>query len=339
MQSPQSLRHPPNPNNLGREPAPPQNHQANNSDTNSEKSDSENEGGEDDVDRISLHAGDDSITADAFLSENKDNSFSDDPMTSAMKHFTECFNSTEEKYGDEAPADVSRAVTLAFKETISEGSLKQLLEKSVLPENCKIAQAKKINPVVFSSVSPTIRSTDIKLQEIQRDMSKVSCCLIALLTKLPELFKGQGVSQEKTEAIQLILDGLKLAGHGNQSMNTLRKKSFLAGVSQDYKDLAKFALDSDTHLFGDELEDSIKKAKGRHHSLQALKKQDFSYTSPSNKRKYAYEKPKNDKPAKKPWTSGRKGYTNNKKPYPYPYQNKDKSKNWKDKKEQDGTKN
>jgi len=32
------------------------------------------------------------------------------------------------------------------------------------PGNCKIASAKKINTVVFGSVSLTIRSNDIKLQ-------------------------------------------------------------------------------------------------------------------------------------------------------------------------------
>ena len=45
----------------------------------------------------------------------------------------------------------------------------------------------------------------------------------------------------------------------------------MLGVSGEYKHLQKFAPGSDSHLFGEELEDSIKKGKGRHYSLQALK--------------------------------------------------------------------
>ena len=75
----------------------------------------------------------------------------------------------------------------------------------------------------------------------------------------------------KTEIIQIILDGLKLAGHGNESINKLRNKYLSSGVSGEQKYLQKFALDSHSHLFGEELEDSLKRGKGRHFILQALK--------------------------------------------------------------------
>ena len=43
--------------------------------------------------------------------------------------------------------------------------------------------------------------------------------------------------------MQIILDGLKLAGHGNQSIDKLRKK-----YSGEYKHLQKFTPHSDSHL-------------------------------------------------------------------------------------------
>ena len=46
--------------------------------------------------------------------------------------------------------------------------------------------------------------------------------------------------------MQIILDGLKLAGHGNQSIDKLRKK--YSGVSGEYKHLQKFTPYSDSHL-------------------------------------------------------------------------------------------
>ena len=52
---------------------------------------------------------------------------------------------------------------------------------------------------------------------------------------------------------------------------SIRKKFLLPGVSSEYKDLPKFVVDTNSRLFGKELEESLKKAKGRHYSLQALK--------------------------------------------------------------------
>ena len=70
--------------------------------------------------------------------------------------------------------------------------------------------------------------------------------------------------------MQIILDGLKLPGHGNQAMDTLRKKCILSGVNGEYNGLQKFAPESDSQLFGGGVRGSIKK-KGRHYRLQALK--------------------------------------------------------------------
>ena len=51
---------------------------------------------------------------------------------------------------------------------------------------------------------------------------------------------------------------------------SIRNKFLLPGVSSEYKDLAQFAEDTDPHLIGEGLEDSFKKYKRKHYSLQAL---------------------------------------------------------------------
>ena len=72
---------------------------------------------------------------------------------------------------------------------------------------------------------------------------------------------------EKFEAIQTILDGIKMSTYVTQNLLPIRKKFLLSGVNSEYKDLAKFAEVTDPNLFGEELEDSLKKTKGRHYSL------------------------------------------------------------------------
>ena len=103
-------------------------------------------------------------------------------------------------------------------------------------------------------------------------MSKMTGCFIKLLSQLPNILKTNGDHKdEKLETIQTILDGIKMSGHANQNLVSLRKKILLSGVSSEYKDLVKFAEDTDSHLFGEELGDFLKKAKGRHCILQVLK--------------------------------------------------------------------
>ena len=64
---------------------------------------------------------------------------------------------------------------------------------------------------------------------------------------------------------------------------------------------------TDSHLFGEELEDSLKKAKGRH-SLQSLKpKTNYPHAhASSTERKFQVETSKNDRQTKRPM-AGHKG--------------------------------
>ena len=78
-------------------------------------------------------------------------------------------------------------------------------------------------------------------------------------SQLPNILKTNwGHKDEKLEAIQTILDGIKMSGHGTQNFVSMRKKFLLSGVSTEYKDLPKFAEGTDSHLFGEKLEDSLK---------------------------------------------------------------------------------
>ena len=160
---------------------------------NSDNSDS----GEDDEEndrrnRVTIHETDRSLynetnLAASFLSHQETSSSSvattgkleDDPMMgSVFKEFLESYNHANENWGEPASEEVTKVVSVASKETLSKTALKNLLTKVILPENCKFAQAKLVNPVVFASVSPLIRSTDIKLKEVQRNTLKMTGCFI-----------------------------------------------------------------------------------------------------------------------------------------------------------------
>ena len=142
----------------------------------------------------------------------------DDPMMgSIFKEFPESYNQTKKNQGEPASEEVTKVVSVAFKETLLATALKYLLTQVTLSENYQYAQAKLVSPVVFASVSPSIRSTDIKLQEIQRNMLKMTDCFIKLLSQLPNILKTNADHKdEKFESIQTFLDGIKLSVHATQ---------------------------------------------------------------------------------------------------------------------------
>ena len=296
----------------------------------SESSDDE-EGGEsgDEVggnDTVRLHAEDralynESISADAFLKsqdpppttppQNKTDDLISGPV---IEKFSDSYIQKEEKWGEAASENIKNVVSVAFKDTLSIEAAKTLWEKMTLPDNCKFAQARDVNPLIFTTVSASIRSTDIKLKEIQRDYSKATASLIKLLQKLPDILqkqiKGHDDNSSITEIIQIILDGLKMAGYGSQQMDVLRKRSLLAGVSREFRDLSKYAQDSESHLFGEEVEESLKKAKGRHLSLQALKPKAVNSTPDYTNKRKSTGSSKNDRPIKRPMIGHKGNYQN-----------------------------
>ena len=65
-------------------------------------------------------------------------------------------------------------------------------------------------------------STDIKLRDMQKDYSKVTEYLIQLIARLSDVLRSKpnvNDIESKTEIVQVILDGLKLAGYGNRTHN------------------------------------------------------------------------------------------------------------------------
>ena len=58
-------------------------------------------------------------------------------------------------------------------------------------------------------------------------MSKMTGCFIKLLSQLPNLLKTNGDHKDdKLEAIQTILDGIKMSGHATQNLVSIRKNSY-----------------------------------------------------------------------------------------------------------------
>ena len=92
-------------------------------------------------------------------------------------------------------------------------------------------------------------------------MSKMTGCFMKSLSQLPNILKTNGNHKEKLEVTQTILDGIKMSGHANQNLVSIRKKFLLSAVSSEYKDLPKFAEDTNSRLFGGRIRRLLKNSQ------------------------------------------------------------------------------
>ena len=102
----------------------------------------------------------------------------------------------------------------------------------------------------------------LKLQEVQCNMSKMTGCFIKLLSQLPNILKTNGVHKdEKLEAIQTILDGIKMSGHAPQTLVSIQKNSYYLGWAVNTRIWPSLLRTPTPISLGEELEDSLKKPK------------------------------------------------------------------------------
>ena len=168
--------------------------------------------------------------ADSFLSHQETSSPSvaatgkleDHPMMdSVFKEFSESYNQANENSGEPASEEVTTVASVAFKATLSETALKNLLTKVMLPENCEFCFC------FFLSFSKKYRykTPRSSMQYVKNDWQLRSHFYKTTL-QFPNILKTNGDHKdEKLEAIQTILDGIKMSGHATQNQS-IRKKSY-----------------------------------------------------------------------------------------------------------------
>ena len=118
-----------------------------------ENSDNSDSGEDDEVNDgrngVTIHETDRSLyhetnLAASFLSHQETSSSSvaatgkpeDDPMMgSVFKEFSESYNQANENWGEPASEEVTKVVSVAFKETLSKSAFRNLLTKVALPDN------------------------------------------------------------------------------------------------------------------------------------------------------------------------------------------------------------
>ena len=101
-----------------------------------------------------------------------------------------------------------------------------LLDKHTAPSNCERLEVPKCNDLIFKQVSKHTRITDIRLQDIQKDLTKGISCIAHVMGNITD-----------NENKKKLADALSLICNGSHSLDAFRLACFKPDLNKDYASL------------------------------------------------------------------------------------------------------
>ncbi|XP_071495595.1 uncharacterized protein [Diadema antillarum] len=148
--------------------------------------------------------------------------------------------------GDPINDELANSTNYLISHCLEEKSMEESAANYPAPSNCPNLLVPKVNPVIWDNVTQTTRSRDVKLQRVQKSLTRGLC---AFLQTLPT---------DLNEAQQ---DALALLCNANYEMNCLRKELIKPDMNAAYAHLCKPTTPVTAFLFGDDLGQRVKDLK------------------------------------------------------------------------------
>lgn len=137
---------------------------------------------------------------------------------------------------------------------LSKETRKELLDKYMLPENCKLIDAPALNPEIKAATTEIIVKRDKAIEQRQKQIASATSCVAEALTLL---FSSE---PKNTTLIQLLMDASKLLCDSQNSDSTMRRGFILNNLKKELRsELQQTKIDK--LLFSEGLADTIKTAK------------------------------------------------------------------------------
>ncbi len=149
--------------------------------------------------------------------------------------------------GNEVNEDIARSTLYMLDHQLEEKTLSDTNEKYPPPNNCEYLDVPKVNSVIWDKLSQTTRSKDLKLQRVQKSLTRGISAYIQTLSRLPDVTPNEGQQ-----------DTLALLCNANFEMNALRKELIKPEMNPQCAHLCKSSNPVTKFLFGDDLSKRVK---------------------------------------------------------------------------------
>ena len=170
----------------------------------------------------------------------------------------------DESSGPDIDKDLATILNGSMTKPLHDEKLKSLMDQYPLPNNCESLAVPKVTPEVWAKMTPPTRSKDIKLQKVEKFLSKAMISL-GILTE--EIVKEKGNEHPKednpkenhsTSMAKITLDAIRFIGQAQQELHHLRRIEIKPDLNPEYRHLCTSQITATKLLFGDDLAKSIK---------------------------------------------------------------------------------
>lgn len=180
------------------------------------------------------------------------------------------------EFGDPIHDSLAKLWNPLLKKGLSKEERDKLLKENLIPDNCRLLQAPKLNAEITAAVSEVVRGRDKKIlhfqQQLGSGLSAINRAMHVLLT-----------TDDKAQALKYLGDGCRLLSDGHFAFTKDRLKLIVPSLDKNFTHIIQDS-ERDETLFGSSLSEKIKASKAIDRQGQQIKK---SAPKPNNAPTYA----------------------------------------------------
>lgn len=159
-----------------------------------------------------------------------------------------------QKFGEPIHKDLAQRWECILKKGIPKDVKEKLMKSYLIPENCTLLQAPKINAEISAAVTDLAKNRDKKMESAQQQLG---IGITAVNRGLSLLLTGD----ERIQAIKLLSDGCRILTDLHYMDTLARVKMLTPGLDKSLLSNVIKDTERDETLFGSKLSDKIKASK------------------------------------------------------------------------------
>lgn len=177
---------------------------------------------------------------------SKDNS---DILNKLEKEFN-----VSEQDGADIHGNLANIVQKLLKDKPEEDKLNEVKKRYLRPKNCEMLAETRVNLAIWNNLSERARTSDLKLQKVQKSLIKGSTAMVQVVNDLiskPDM-------PSNCQIIKQLMDGVLLMANANIELNLRRREALKPELHTSYRYLCAPSNPITTELFGDDLPKAVK---------------------------------------------------------------------------------
>ncbi|XP_061725404.1 uncharacterized protein LOC133531288 [Cydia pomonella] len=168
------------------------------------------------------------------------------------------------EYGTSVHDSLANLWLPILKKGLAKENKETLLKEYLIPNNCKLLQAPKLNAEISAAVTEVVRGRDKKYVAVQQQLGRG---IAAVSRAMDVLLK----SENKVEALKYLSDGCRILSDAHNFITRDRIKLITPSLEKNFLHVIQDT-ERDESLFGNTLSEKIKASKAIERQGQQIKK-------------------------------------------------------------------